>query len=126
MDDNQAMFISRRSTPMTHPTDEAARRRDAARQAITAGFDMEDEDSGSAMFVAFHLEELEPAYWQAQLGTARPDPARVLEILTLRGHWGGQDEMEFFDFTLPGEVTDYVISVRFDEAGKIAEMSMEN
>lgn len=111
---------------MTHPTDEAARRQQAARQAITNGFDMEDEDSGSAMFVAFHLEELEPAYWQAQLGTPRPDPSRVLDILTLRGHWGGKDEMEFFDFTLPGEVTDYVISVRFDEAGKIADMSMES
>jgi hypothetical protein len=34
--------------------------------------------------------------------------------------------MEFFDFTLPGKVTDYVISVHFDAAGKVHEISMES
>ncbi len=111
---------------MTHPTDEAARREQAARQAIKHGFDMEDEDSGAAMFVAFHLEELEPAYWQEQAGTPRPDPSAVLDLLVLDTHWGGKDEMEFFDFTLPGKVTAYVVSVRFDLTGKVDEISMES
>jgi hypothetical protein len=111
---------------MTHPPDEAARREQAARQAIKNGFDMEDEDSGAAMFVAFHLEELEPAYWQAQAGTPRPAPSAVLDLLVLRGHWGERDELEYFDFSLPGGVTDYVISVRFDQAGKVDEISMES
>jgi hypothetical protein len=111
---------------MNEHTGEPARREQAARQAIKNGFDMEDEESGAAMFVAFHLEELEPGYWQAQLKTPRPDPSSVLDILELRGHWGGKDEMEFFDFTLPGGVTDYVISVQFDDAGKVAEISMES
>jgi hypothetical protein len=47
-------------------------------------------------------------------------------VLVLREHWGGPDELEHFDFTLPGEVTDYVVSVRFDAAGKVAEISMES
>jgi len=111
---------------MTHPIDEPARREHVARQAIKNGFDMEDEDSGAAMFVAFHLEELEPAYWQAQANTPRPAPSAVLDLLVLDKHWGGKDEMEFFDFTLPGEVTDYVISVRFDAAGKVDDISMES
>jgi hypothetical protein len=111
---------------MTHPTDEAVRREHAARQAIKNGFDMEDEDSGAAMFVAFHLEELEPAYWEAQAGTLRPAPSAVLDLLVLDKHWGGKDEMEFFDFTLPGAVTGYVVSVRFDEVGKVDEISMES
>ena len=111
---------------MTDHADEASRRENAARQAIKNGFDMEDEDSGAAMFVAFHLEELAPDYWQARAGTPRPDPASVLDILELHGHWGEKDELEYFDFTLPGAVTDYVISVRFDAAGKVAEISMES
>jgi hypothetical protein len=50
----------------------------------------------------------------------------VLDILELHAHWGGKDEMEYLDFTLPGKVTDYVISVHFDDAGKIEEISMES
>ena len=111
---------------MTDQAAELARRENAARQAIKNGFDMEDEDSGVAMFVAFHLEELDPAYWQEWMETGRPDPAAVLDILELRAHWGDQDEMEYFDFTLPGKVTDYVISVHFDDKGKVAEISMES
>lgn len=111
---------------MTDHTAELARRETAARQAIKNGFDMEDEDSGVAMFVAFHLEELPPEYWQEQMGTSRPDPGAVLDILELRGYSGEDDDMEYFDFTLPGKVTDYVISVRFDDKGKVDEISMES
>jgi hypothetical protein len=78
------------------------------------------------MFVAFHLEELPADYWQQQLNTTRPDPSAVLDILELHGHWGEDNELEYFDFTLPGEVTDYVISVHFDAKGKIIEISMES
>jgi hypothetical protein len=111
---------------MTKQATELARRENAARQAIKNGFDMEDEDSGVAMFVAFHLEELEPDYWQAQAGTPRPDPSAVLDLLMLREHWGEDDEYEFLDFTLPGGVTSYVISVHFDEQGKVDDISMES
>lgn len=111
---------------MNDTTTETARREAAAREAIKNGFNMEDEESGSAMFVAFHLEELDGAYWQQHAGTARPDPSAVLDLLVLREHWGGEDELQHFDFTLPGEVTDYVISVRFNDAGKVAEISMES
>jgi hypothetical protein len=105
---------------------ELARREAAARQAIKTGFDMEDEESGVAMFVAFHLEELEPGYWEPHTGTQRPDPSAVLDILVLREHWGEKDDLEIFDFTLPGDVTNYVISVRFDAKGKVDEISMES
>jgi len=111
---------------MTDHADELARRESAARQAIKNGFDMEDEESGVAMFVGFHLEELEPGYWQEHMGLARPDPAAVLDLLALREHWGEKDDLEYFDFTLPGGVTDYVISVHFDGKGKVREISMES
>ncbi len=111
---------------MTDKAAELARREQAARAAIKNGFDMEDEESGAAMFVAFHLEELPPEYWQEQMETARPDPAAVLDILELDEHWGEEDALEYLDFTLPGKVTDYVISVHFDQKGKILEISMES
>jgi hypothetical protein len=111
---------------MTNQADELSRRESAARQAIKNGFNMEDEESGVAMFVAFHLEELPAGYWQQHLNTTRPDPSAVLDILELHGHWGEDDELEYFDFTLPGEVTDYVISVHFHAKGKIIEISMES
>ena len=111
---------------MTNPADELARRESAARQAIKTDFDMENEDSAVAMFVAFHLEELDGGYWQQHMGTARPDPSAVPDVLVLREHWGEEDEMEFLDFTLPGGVTDYVVSVHFDAAGKVADISMES
>jgi hypothetical protein len=34
--------------------------------------------------------------------------------------------METFDFTLPDGVTNYIISVKFDEAGEVSEISMES
>lgn len=111
---------------MTDQAAELSRRENAARQAIKNGFDMEDEESGVAMFVAFHLEELPSDYWQQHLHTARPDPSAVLDLLELHAHWGESDEMEYLDFTLPGKVTDYVVSVRFDGKGKIVEISMES
>ena len=111
---------------MTDHSTQAAEREQAARHAIKNGFDMDDEDSGVAMFVAFHLEELDAAYWQQHLGTARPMPDAVLDALVLRERWGGAGDLEHFDFTLPGDITDYVIGVRFDAAGKVAEVSMES
>lgn len=50
----------------------------------------------------------------------------TLDILQLRDHWGGDDELETFDFTLLDEATQYVISVIFDESGEIEEISMES
>ena len=34
--------------------------------------------------------------------------------------------METFDFTLPDDVTNYVVSVHFDETGEIDDIDMES
>ena len=48
----------------------------------------------------------------------------------LRSHWGDEEEdedgIDTFDFTLPEDVTDYVISVHFDEEGAVDDISMES
>jgi hypothetical protein len=106
--------------------DEIKRREAAARTAIKNAFCSDGDEYGATLFVTQHLEELDSSYWKKHLSTEAPDPRLVLDILELRSHWGGEDEIEIFDFTLPGDVTDYVISVKFDEAGEVSEISMES
>ncbi len=79
------------------------------------------------LFVSHHLEALDSKYWQEHTGIPRPTPVQVLGILELRSHWGEEgDGSDVFDFTLPGGVTDYVISVRFDDDGTVEDISMES
>ena len=74
-------------------------------------------------FVFHHIAELPKSYWEQYLGTDKPPRAQVIELLVLRSKW--EDE-EVYDFTLPGEVTDYVVSVSFDEDGEIDDIVMES
>jgi hypothetical protein len=107
---------------------EILRRQEVALAAIKAAFGSEDEENDVALFVSHHLEEVEGSYWQQHLGAAQPEPSRVLDILKLQSHWSAEDEdgIDAFDFTLPSDVTDYVISVRFDDAGQVEDISMES
>lgn len=52
----------------------------------------------------------------------------MLDILVLRSHWGEDDKdgIDTFDISLPDDVTNYVISVGFDEDGNVAEITMES
>lgn len=95
--------------------------------------DPANDENPVALFVTHHLDEIEPEYWTEQTGTATPTPAQVLELLVLRNHWGVDDEdeidddgLEMFDYTLPAEKTDYVLSVRFDEEGQVYDIDMES
>jgi hypothetical protein len=49
-------------------------------------------------------------------------------MLELRSHWGAEaeDGLDTFDFTLPDDVTNYVIAVRFNEDGEVHDISMES
>lgn len=93
-----------------HP-DEIRKREAVARSAINKAFGTESDESGATLFVSHHLEELDGSYWMKHLSTATPEPRRVLDVLKLRSHWGGEEDIDTFDFTLPEQVTDYVISV---------------
>ena len=104
---------------------EIKRREAAALAAIKSAFGTDDE-YGATLFVSHHLEELDPGYWKKHLSTETPEPHLILNLLVLRSHWGGNDEIETFDFTLPDQVTDYVISVRFDDSGDVSEIAMES
>lgn len=111
---------------MPNHSDEISRRETAARAAINSALAKEGDDSGVALFVSHHLAELGPSYWKKHLATETPNSKLVLDLLELKSHWGGNDEIENFDFTLPGEVTDYIICVRFGDDGSVSEVVMES
>ncbi len=102
---------------------EIRKREQAAIKVIHAAYGTEDDEYGGTLFVSHHLEELEPEYWEKHLGTSNPDPKQVLSLLYLREHW---EDDTIFDFTLPGEVTDYAISVTFGEDGEVESIAMES
>lgn len=99
------------------------KRQDTALQAIKAAFGTEADAYGGTSFVNHHLEEIKAEYWQKHLASANPAPTAVLNLLEFKGSW---DDDCVFDFTLPAAVTDYVVSVRFDDDGDIDEITMES
>ena len=99
---------------------------EAARTAIRAAYGAEGDEYGVTLFVSHHLEELEPAYWEEQFETATPEPGRILDALVLRSEFDEVEEIDTLDFTLPGDVTDYVLCVAFDDEGEVADISMES
>jgi hypothetical protein len=112
--------------PPADATQEIKKREAAARAAIKRAFNPADGESDVALFISHHLLELDSAYWQKHFSTTKPDSQRILDSLVLQSHWGGDDELETFDFTLPDDATNYLISVSFDEDGDVSGISMES
>jgi len=100
-------------------------RQKLALDAIKQAFGTKAGEDNVNLFVEHHLEELPSSYWQQHLGSGAPVPAAILGLLQLRSSWG-EGDIEYFDFTLPDEVTDYVVSVHFDVVGTIDGISMES
>ena len=110
------LYVSKKSN-------EIERRTAAARAAIQSAV---GDKLSVGFFIFHHLNELGATYWKEKTGKSKPTPRQVVDLLVLRSHWGGDAEMDRLDFTLPSGVTDYVISVRFDEAGKVEGLEMES
>ncbi len=110
------------------PIDNATiqKRIEVARAAIKAAYGTEDDECGATLFVSHHLEEIKPAYWQKQFGIATPEATRILDSLILRSDFEEGDEIDTLDFTLPGDVTNYVLCVSFNEDGEVEDISMES
>ncbi|WP_081617195.1 DUF2004 domain-containing protein [Thioalkalivibrio sulfidiphilus] len=104
---------------------ENEKRKTLALTAIKNAFGTEEGEGNVNLFVEHHLGELPQSYWQQHLGASSPEPKSVVGLLQLRSSWGDKG-IEYFDFKLPGEVTDYVVSVRFDDSGNIDGISMES
>ena len=77
--------------------EEITRREVAARNAIMKAFGTVDDEYGATLFVSHHLKELPTSYWASFIGDAGTE---VLDLLTLRSHWGGDGGIDTFDFTI--------------------------
>ncbi len=113
---------------MQSTQEEINRRTKLAISAIQSAFGTEEDEYGATLFVSHHLEEIEKEFWKKHIGTTEPEPRQVLDILVLHSHWGDEDDdgIDTFDFTLPEDTTNYVISVSFDEEGKVEDITMES
>ena len=112
----------------TNNQKEIEQRKKLAIDAIKDVFGTKEDEYSATLFVSHHLEQLEASFWKEHLGTSNPEPKQVLDILVLRSHWSEEDEngIDIFDFTLPEDITNYVICVRFDEEGEVESIEMES
>ena len=115
---------------MSDKNQEIKRRTALALEEIKKRWGTPGNEDGVTLFVSHHLKELDASYWEKVLGSSKPDPGQVLDILVLESHWSDDDEdedgIDVFDFTLPHGVTNYMISVSFDESGQVEEVAMES
>lgn len=75
------------------------------------------------------LQEISPKYWQHHTGLTRPDAKQVIELLSTQrflDFHSVEENDDSIDFSLPENVTDYVLCVSFDEDGNVEDISMES
>jgi len=107
--------------------DEIQRRRETALAAIRRAHGTRTDQSAATLFISHHIQELSEEYWLKHCGTETPEPQQVLDVIVFKLHWGDDEHaLDYFDFTLPDSVTQYVISVGFNENGEVRGISMES
>ena len=99
----------------------------AAREKIISLYGKPEGEYGPTLFVEHHLDQLTASEWQDICGTPTPTAEQVLTSLVLVGAWSSNDDdvLDVFDFSLPDNATQYVISVRFSGADVI-DVDMES
>ena len=102
-------------------------KREKARSAIRSLLGTPEGEDSVTLFVEHHLDELDAEYFSNTFGTSSPDASRIVDSLVLVGSWSEEDDgnINVFDFSLPGKVTDHVLSVRFS-GDDVADVSMES
>ncbi|MGV3530775.1 MAG: hypothetical protein ACO1QR_00285 [Chthoniobacteraceae bacterium] len=95
--------------------------------AIRSEYGKKGDEYGATLFVSHHLKELEESYWEQRVQKSSPEPADVLDLLIRSPYWNAEEDgIDQIDFTLPDDVTNYVLCVEFDPAGKVEQIVMES
>ena len=94
-----------------------------AMDAIKASSGTDSGEYGVDLFVEHHIEELNGEEWKKSLGEENPSKEKIINSLVFESAW---DDDCVYDFTLPNNVTDCVVSVRLDDNGEVEEISMES
>ncbi|MEM6275237.1 MAG: DUF2004 domain-containing protein [Myxococcota bacterium] len=113
---------------MPGSSQDLSRRETEARTHLESVYGTPEDEFGATLFVAHHLGEIDAAYWMKHTGTSEPSARQVLRLLELRVDPEEEEDLQLraLDFTLPDDVTNYVVCVEFDDLGKIAGVSMES
>ncbi|MEM7386624.1 MAG: DUF2004 domain-containing protein [Verrucomicrobiota bacterium] len=105
---------------------ELEKRKKVALAAIKAAYGTKEDEFGATLFVSHHLEEIESSYWEERFNTPKPEATEILDSLVLQNDFDEEDDIDSLDFTLPGEATNYLICVSFDEDGGVEDIAMES
>lgn len=96
------------------------------RQAVREVYGTADDEVGATLFVNHHLEELSSDYWVTHFGTASPPASAVIDgLIPVRAHAERDGKGYSVDFSLPGGVTNYMVSVQVD-GNDVADVTMES
>jgi len=95
--------------------------------AIKRSFDTPEGEFGSTLFVAHHVEQLNANDWVAATGKKTPNSEQILDSLILIDSWSSEESeiLDTFDFGLPHDISDYLLSVSF-EGDEVSEIAMES
>ncbi len=105
-----------------------------AMRAIQDNLNSDKQDAVVKQFIQYHLSTIESEYWDRVLHTSQPTVGQICELLEPHKPciMGGQEDEHciryldnHFDFTLPQEITDYVLCVAFRH-GQVMDISIEH
>jgi len=76
----------------------------------------EEGEYSTDLFVSLHLEELDEQVLRSMLGGEIPTSQNLLDALVFVGAWSSKDDgaVDVYDFSLPDDVSQYLLSVRFE------------
>lgn len=106
---------------------ELKQHQEIARAKIKSLYGTPEGENGPTLYVSHHLEEIEAEYWIKEFSVEKPDPRQILDALVFDHSWSYNDDGidDVFDFTLPNNITNYVLGVYFVN-GEVASVEMES
>lgn len=102
-----------------------------AHVALLSDLKSAGDDNEVKEYIEHHLDELEKGYWSEVCGSSNPSVCEVAIKLTVQPFWleealQGESDLDRVDFTLPRDVTDYVLCVEYSEDGEFQNISMQS
>lgn len=76
------------------------------------------------LYIEHHLEEISKEDWEKIFGKV-PNQDEFIDLLELQSSYE-YEGFVFYDYSLPNNLTDYVICIKTDKNNKLIEISMES
>ncbi|RJG48638.1 DUF2004 domain-containing protein [Motilimonas pumila] len=92
-----------------------------ALNAIEAAIGTEQGEYSIDLFISHHLNLLSEDDWQQLIGKPAPSAKDMIASLDLVDQWE-----QTYDFALLNQVSDYLLSVTFDDQGAVSNIAMES